>query len=320
MYRCDIETAWDTQLFSLQAGEGTRAVVVPAWGCTCTGFDVGGLPVLEALPLETIRKAPASHGIPIMFPYPNRIRDGRFRFRGREYGGDLPRHGLVRDKAWTLVDHGASEEAGAWVTARLDAAEFPEQILSRYPWPFRIQVTYRLRDRRLTMETRVENPGSEPMPCGFGIHPYFQRLERCAVSVPAAARWELVEYLPTGARHPVAGTPFDLRAVPELGDRPLDDLYTELAADPDGLTRCYLESRETGRRTVIEFDPRLFPHLIAYTAPAPRDAVCLEPQTCPTDAFNLEARGIPADVCVLSPGAAAEFRIAFYTEPGSVAT
>jgi aldose 1-epimerase len=44
-----------------------------------------------------------------------------------------------------------------------------------------------------------------------------------------------------------------------------------------------------------------FRELVAFT-PAHRQAVCLEPYTCITDAINLQQRGIPAGLLVLAPG------------------
>ena len=50
---------------------------------------------------------------------------------------------------------------------------------------------------------------------------------------------------------------------------------------------------------------KVFREVVVYTPPN-RDAVCLEPYTCVTDAINLQSRGIDAGWRVLEPGA--EFR------------
>jgi galactose mutarotase-like enzyme len=41
--------------------------------------------------------------------------------------------------------------------------------------------------------------------------------------------------------------------------------------------------------------------------------VCIEPQTCPTDAFNLHERGVASNMIVLPPGGSATFWISFYS-------
>ena len=50
---------------------------------------------------------------------------------------------------------------------------------------------------------------------------------------------------------------------------------------------------------MVESDAQ-FRELVVYTPPD-RDSICFEPYTCPTDAINLEAKGIPAGVVVLAP-------------------
>ena len=69
---------------------------------------------------------------------------------------------------------------------------------------------------------------------------------------------------------------------------------------------------EERTETVVEFSAREFPFVVVYTPPAPRQAICIEPNTCPTDAFNLEPRGIPSNVIALEPGARASFDVWVY--------
>ena len=45
-----------------------------------------------------------------------------------------------------------------------------------------------------------------------------------------------------------------------------------------------------------------FRELVVFT-PVHRDAFCLEPYTCTTDAINLQARGVDAGWATLAPGA-----------------
>jgi aldose 1-epimerase len=303
------ETRDGVEVVTLRTAENVYAEVAPALGNNCFAF-VAGDAVLEEVAFNEFARKPTSYGIPNLFPFPNRIRDGRFRFRGEEFVVDPPRHGMVRDKAWRVVDSGASAADGAWVRCRFDAADAGDRVLAQFPFPFGIEVTYRLADRTLTMLTTVENTGDRDMPYGFGIHPYFRRPANGLLSVPAGERWELEESLPTGRRVPADGE-LDLRHGADLASLTLDDVYTALDAGPEGLAQCTIVDSSTGATTRIEFDAEEFPHVVAYTAPAPREAICVEPQTCPTDAFNLAERGIPADVRVLAPGGRDTLEIRF---------
>jgi aldose 1-epimerase len=105
--------------------------------------------------------------------------------------------------------------------------------------------------------------------------------------VPAQKRWELIDSLPPGNLLSVEGR-YDLRQPRDLTVVGMvDDIWTDLIADAQGMTRCILQDQSSGLQTVIECDPRQFPHIVIYTLPTPRRAICIEPYTCPIDGFNL---------------------------------
>ncbi len=306
-YSITSEERGGTEIYTLRNGEVAHAMIAPAWGNNCFEF-MAGESVLEPVPFDEFSRKPGSYGVPILFPFPNRVRDGAFEFRGETYTADPPRHGFVRDKAWNIVDSGAALEDGAWIRCGLDANDYLEEILQRFPFPFYIEVTYRLKGTTLSMETVIENIGETDLPFGFGIHPYFRRPERASLQVPAKKIWELKDFLPTGNIIEAKGR-LDLRQPSDLEGLELDDIYTDLISEEDGQVECKLSDIDSGKSTIVSFDGKGFPHVVAYTAPPPRHAVAIEPYTCPTDAFNLSARGVESDLIILSPGGKRNFLI-----------
>jgi aldose 1-epimerase len=300
------------EVFSLNEGERAQAEIAPALGNNLFAFRTRHH-VLESISFAEFRQRPTSYGIPILFPFPNRIRDGKFSFQGEQYTVNPPRHGFVRDKPWRVEGHGASVEDGAWLTSSFDAAEYQEEILRQFPFPFRLEVTYRLKDKHLEMETRVQNTGERDMPAGYGIHPYFRRPASGTLSVPARQRLELSDSLPTGKLLDVAEA-YDLRQPTDVNKLTLDDIYTGIAADTDGLVRCALLDQEKSVKTIVEFSREVFPYIVVYTPPAPREAICVEPNTCPTDAFNLQTQGIESNVLTIGAGETLKFNISIYTQ------
>jgi len=294
------------EVFLLEEGRRARAAVAPELGMNCFSFETR-LPILEDLDYREFRKKPTSYGIPLLFPFPNRVRDGAFTFQGERFRVNPPRHGFVRDRAFRVVDSGASSLEGAWVKAEIKAAEYPE-ILSQFPFPFTLEVTYRVWEGALELDARAANPGPRTMPAGFGIHPYFRRPERGTIQVPASRRWELEDSLPTG-RIIDLDPAHDLRLSRDLAGLVLDDIYTDPAADDSGRVSCFLNDDVNRLQTVVEFPRQQFPHIVVYTPPAPRHALCIEPNSCPTDAFNLQSRGIAADVIELEPGGQVGFQV-----------
>ena len=124
VYKCTSELRDGIEVFSLSEGEFAVAEIAPALGNNCFSIYMHDEPVLETVSLHEFVKRPTSYGIPILFPFPNRIRDGKFVFQGETYTVDPPRHGFVRDKPWEVVGHGASVEEGAWLTSGFDASSY----------------------------------------------------------------------------------------------------------------------------------------------------------------------------------------------------
>ena len=310
-YSVSSEMRDGVEIFVLQEGEHARAEIAPALGNNCFAFQTA-LPVLEPVSFAEFCKKPTSYGIPLLFPFPNRLRDGAFTFQGKSYQINPPRHGFVRDKAWKVLETGASASEGAWIRAELNAADYAKEILEQFPFPFTLQLTWRVKDGGLELHAVAENTGEREMPTGFGIHPYFRRPERGTVQVPAAKRWELSDSLPTGKILDL-DEQFDLRQPRDIAGLLLDDIYTEPLGDASGLVQCYLNDEVNKVQTVVEFNQQQFPHIVVYTPPAPRPAICIEPNTCPTDAFNLQHQGIDCNVFVLKPGEKTEFNVRVYT-------
>ncbi|MFN0054161.1 MAG: aldose 1-epimerase [Planctomycetales bacterium] len=292
---------------------GASAQILPAAGYTCYALriPVGGVPVdvLDSVPgFAETGERPTRSGIPLLFPFPNRIRKGRYTWEGRDYeltgvrqddfGNAI--HGLVADRPWRVVARGENYAIGAFQLS-LDAPD------RRPLWPadFLIEVRYELRDASLRCDIRVANPDSVPLPWGFGTHTYFRvplgqasRRDDCLVQVPAARAWELCECLPTGCQKPVSGAN-DLREGQALAGLKLDDVLTGLTVC-DGQVISSVIDPEAGLQ-VTQVTDELFRELVAFTPPHGR-SVCLEPYTCVTDAIHLAPQGIDTGWQTLTPG------------------
>jgi len=104
-----------------------------------------------------------------LVPYVNRIRGGRFTFRGREVslapnmaGDPSPLHGQGWLNPWTVE---SVDERRAVLSFRHQAGE--------WPWAYDARQEFALDDGGLAIELTCRNLSDEPMPCGLGQHPYF---------------------------------------------------------------------------------------------------------------------------------------------------
>ncbi len=293
------------ELVTLEA-QGEKAIIVPAAGFQCLGYSVSSLEIVAGPDTpEAWKTQPFRSGIPILFPWPGRVADGRFTWRGREL--TLPIndpshhcaiHGLIYDRAFTIT-----RSAPYYVSGRLDSRDDPE--LSRtWPFPFVLELDYEL-GAGLRLRAAVENVGGDPMPMGFGAHPYFRAPlgrggERAAMQVEVAAerRWVLDQrLLPTGRLEALAGK-FDLRSPRRFDAQNYDDAF-QLAPAGSG---CVGRLIDPNLKLAIEVNASaVFRQAVLY-APPQREIAAIEPYTCAPDAFNLAARGIDSGVIELQPG------------------
>lgn len=291
---------------------GAKASISPDVGFNCYQFTA----VIDNQPIEVLdapddfaagTARPSSGGIPILFPFPNRIRGGEFTWEGKTYHlplnsqGKNAIHGFCYDRPWRVTAQGNDFATGEFQLS-VDA---PDR-LELWPSDFLICVDYELIHNRLRANFRITNTGTRPLPWGLGTHPYFKlplspqsRFEDCLLEVPVTEQFELVESLPTGNLHPI-DSEIEFRDGAYISTLKLDDVFTSL--DFDGPQFDMVLVDEAAGLQVVQTCPPIFRDVVIYT-PEGRPTVCVEPYTCPTDAINLEARGMDAGIRVLAPDA-----------------
>ena len=147
-----------------------------------------------------------------LVPYVNRIRGGRFGFRGQTIrlapnmaGDPSPLHGQGWLAPWRVAAASADEamlefdhEAGEW------------------PWSYTARQHFRLTRAGLEIALACRNRSLDPMPCGLGQHPYFH----CGADTRIATRvdhvWTIDEQVLPVDRVPATGR-FDLSDRPVCG-------------------------------------------------------------------------------------------------------
>ena len=243
-----------------------------------------------------------------LVPFSNRIRDARFHFRGRLI--QLPQnfqpephaiHGHGWRAAWTVVD---SSDTGLTIEYRHPAGA--------WPWAYRARQTFSLGRDGLRVRFSVTSAASEPMPVGFGLHPYFTRTTGVRVRAAVGRMWRADERkMPAGLVTPPADLRMDGRGLsPDA--TPLDNNFVGFGG------RVQIEWPEWDARLRMVADP-VYACLVVYT-PAGRDFFCVEPATNCIDAFNLADVGrTDTGMLVLQPGGTAAGDVMFIPEVGVVA-
>ncbi|MFL6161253.1 MAG: aldose 1-epimerase family protein [Jatrophihabitantaceae bacterium] len=261
-------------------GDGDYRAEVAEVGAALAGLWRGDEPVTVDWSPDQL--PPKSAGC-VLVPWPNRIRDGRYRFEGVDYQLPLTEpaslnasHGLMRWVRWQCLEHGAA-------SVLMGADVVPQ---TGYPFEIQLRLRYTVAaETGLTVRLTAENIGSSPAPFGAGFHPFLDLgdypLADAELLIPADTVLRTDErQLPVG-RLSVAGTAFDLRRL-----RPLDELRLDHGfAD---LTGSVAVLRTERRRLELHWQPA-FGYLQVFTPPEitpGRHAVAIEPMSCPADAFN----------------------------------
>jgi aldose 1-epimerase len=275
--------------------------VVTEVGAGLRCYSAGGWDILDGYGEDEM--CSAARGAALL-PWPNRLEDGRYEFRGHTYQTALTEperqnaiHGLTRWMNWGAVEKDADQ-----VQMGLHLHPQPG-----YPFSLELLIDYRLTAGGLTVETRARNTGSGPLPFGAGHHPYLrvtsELIDEAILRVPALLRLEVDQRLnPTGRALPVEGTAYDFLLPRPIGSVKLDSAYAGLINDADGNTRIDLGARDGSRRSVLWMDPA-YTHVMIFTgdtvtpANRRRRGLGIEPMTCPPNAFRSGA-----GVRVLEPG------------------
>lgn len=260
---------------TLQAS-GALASLVPGRGALISRWVSGGR---ERLYLDEATLADRSKnvrgGVPLLFPAPGKLEGGRYARGGRE--GAMKQHGFARDLGWTV--DARSDAAATLTLASSDATR------AVYGWEFLLTLRVTLSAARLRLDLRVENTGGDPMPCGFGIHPYFLVRDKAAATITTAA---------TRAYDNVTGTIVPFRAFD------LATGETDLHLLDHGSAASTLSA--DGGHVTLRTSPE-FGRWVVWTLPG-KEFVCVEPWTSPGNALNTGE-----DLLVLAPGSARDLWI-----------
>ncbi|MGO2749277.1 MAG: aldose 1-epimerase family protein [Pseudoclavibacter sp.] len=266
-------------------------VVVGTVAAVLRSFEVDGVQLVEDFGDDVL--PPFGAGI-TLFPWPNRIRDGKWNHEGTTQQLDITEpskgnasHGLLRNTEYAVLHK------------EPDSIELGATVFPQHGWPFTLRhcVGYRAVGNGLAVTHTVTNLGPSEAVFAVGAHPYFRIGEEpiadLVVTSDLAERVLLDErLLPVGTEPVTHGGEFDLtsgRAVGQL------DLNYAFRVRPGGdRTLLSLESPRGSRLEL--WGDEAFSYLQLYTPsdfPRPDGhhggtglAFAAEPMTAPPDALN----------------------------------
>jgi len=282
--------------------------------------------VLNGGPDDMIGNKSFSFGGAILLPYANRITgtlsaDGQTiktqvmgkdvtlpaNWHGKNPGAPkYAMHGLILDAKMTGVRQDAHSVSGIY-----HAGNFGGHWLGATD----VKASVELQGDAFVLTVKATNVGQEPVPVGIGWHPYFALPSgdrtQARLHVPARSRGLVNNYddvLPTGAKVPVAGTPYDFSATggAPLGKLFMDDTFIDLQKDTAGATVA--ETADPAAKYGVRITasaPQI--HAIQVYAPLDKQFVVLEPQFNYAEPFSRIWGETDTGMQILQPGQTATY-------------
>lgn len=144
---------------------------------------------------------------PVLFPIVGSVWEKKYRVDGKVY--ELGQHGFARDMDFELISSSDTE-----VRYRLSSSQ---ETLQKYPYPFVLEISYRLHDNVLDVIWEVENPAETDMFFQIGAHPAFiypdydqQKQERGYLVFDRTEGLECIRIKEKGCVDPVTRYPLEI--------------------------------------------------------------------------------------------------------------
>ena len=276
---------------------GNNFAIVPAHGACLLDLQLNGQRVLDGCqtPEELQRNEWGKSAL--LFPFPNRLREGRYQFDGRTFLfpiNDTPTgnalHGFGLDAPFRVKHRDYTSEK-----AQLHCQYVYQGERNEYPFPFIIDAIFTIaRNGTFSFQLKMTNSGTTRLPAGLGWHPYFRlsdQVDDLQLQLPAT---ELIEIdatmIPTGKRY----TYDYFKELRNIGRVVLDNGFVVLPTSEPATLRLATKGFSLSYRQ--ETGPRAGNFLQLFTPPH-RQSIAIEPMTCNIDAFN-NGEGL----VVLEPG------------------
>ena len=299
------------QIYKSKDGQ-TEVKIAPDLGASLLNLTVKGKSIINS-PVKNLSQAnnvSEIQGMPLISP-PNRTRN-KF-YNGSKViklpnvkeqfevtRGDMIHGRLFRNK-WSL--EGAEENNKGDLRLNYSFNSSQDPYLAQHFGDATYRLSYILRQGgELEVEIGVKNNGSTTYPLiGVGFHPYFD------IDEDSQFKFSAKEVYKTNWRGLPTGKFTEPKNIGlKSGDwnpshaRKVEHVFTGLDFDTDDLTHSEIKTKQG---TVKLSQSKEFSHLVIFNRE--RGKLCLEPQSCATDASFLSARkGLAkADARFLEPGA-----------------
>jgi aldose 1-epimerase len=266
---------------------GCQFSVLPDAGALITNLTFGGQSLMDCYETPEQLAAFAWAKNLVLYPYPNRMRDGQYQWEGKTYQFPLNNavtgnsiHGIGKMSPTRLKNYMLTEHLASVTLVHEYLGDF-----EYYPFPFLMEITYTMSiTNHFEVDLQFKNTGTTTIPAGIGWHPYFKlsdAVNETSLQMPSVEKIEVDErLLPTDVR-----TSFnDFSSLRRIDETVVDNCFFLL--DLESKESHFVLSSELGTlRYWQETGSQKYAYAQVFTPPA-RNAIAIEPMTCNINAFN----------------------------------
>ena len=288
---------------------GNAFSLIPEFGASLINLTFLGTSVLDSYDTpEALTENKWSKGI-FLFPYPNRLRDGKYSHLGEDYQFD------INNAATGNSIHGFGKNVPMHVTetrvtknyAYINCRWKHDGTTKAYPFPFVIDISFKmsllsdeniddvsgikkkLSSVKLQIRMKFKNKAKTSIPVGLGWHPYFILTPDVGnTDLKMPPNTQIIEIdermLPTGKKENY--TAFE--TLKPIGNTTLDNGFLLSQSEHNKVATviaCHTLFSTNFLQFWQETGPGKFNFLQVFTPPN-RKSIAIEPMTCNIDAFN----------------------------------
>ena len=239
------------------------------------GLSLIDLPGSSSHPLENNPYHPSA----LLTPWVNRVRNGNYSFKGKNY--QLP----INEPALGNAIHGLLARVPFSVIEQSDSSVILQHVYQgeepNYPFPFTFRFLYTLEKGGLSLTFEAQNTGNSAMPFACGWHPYFQFPETSIEDLEIKFQ-PLSRFISDSQMIPLKEEDLHGKELFKFGSEKIDHVFRLI---PQALHRTEFINKKHQKTLILEQSSMQFPFLVVFQ-PEGYTSVAIEPMTANTDAFN----------------------------------
>lgn len=221
-----------------------------------------------------------------LFPFNDRIPDGKYSFLGKEYQlaincseDNSTIHGFMYNKEVTILQQNENSVSMFWRTGK--------NKFQGYPFDMSLKTDIKLHNGGVSLSFTVKNDGNMAAPFALGWHSYFRTDSSSSLHAKYPYYFDTdKQFLPVGNGVPSTGSNFDFSKDIDFSEKFLDHTF---GVSPDDIS--ILKNKNYG----VKIEQKNFAFTQLFIPPD-KKSIAIEPISSKPNSFNSK------EVLVLKPG------------------